>query len=154
GRRYDRLQRQDRASRLPAYRKPAHGRAIPADRSQYGAVRSHDRRSECFRKAVHDYAIVRAAPGLEEDRRVHLREQSRLSASVRNQVDTPRIARMTRRLKKCFSARHCSWLKIFKHSRDEVRFHALGKTEAGRLLHITFTMRAPGKKIRVISEIC
>jgi uncharacterized DUF497 family protein len=32
----------------------------------------------------------------------------------------------------------------------EPRFHALGKTEAGRLIHITFTTRAEGK-IRIIS---
>jgi|SRR5262245_22682015 len=38
-----------------------------------------------------------------------------------------------------------------KHSQGEPRFHALGKTESGRLLHITFTTRAEGKKIRVIS---
>lgn len=38
-----------------------------------------------------------------------------------------------------------------KHSQIESRFHALGKTEAGRLLHITFTLRFAGKKIRPIS---
>jgi hypothetical protein len=37
------------------------------------------------------------------------------------------------------------------HSQSEPRFHALGRTEAGRLLHVTFTTRAEGKKIRVIS---
>ncbi|MFH1019890.1 MAG: BrnT family toxin [Pseudomonadota bacterium] len=36
-----------------------------------------------------------------------------------------------------------------KHSRIEPRFHALGHTDEGRLLHITFTIR--GSKIRVIS---
>ena len=36
-----------------------------------------------------------------------------------------------------------------RHSEMEDRFHALGKTEADRLLHITFTVRAA--KIRVIS---
>lgn len=36
-----------------------------------------------------------------------------------------------------------------KHSHIEPRFHALGQTEEGRLLHITFTIR--GGKIRVIS---
>jgi uncharacterized DUF497 family protein len=36
-----------------------------------------------------------------------------------------------------------------KHSESEQRFHALGKTDAGRLLHITFTIRA--NKLRVIS---
>ena len=38
-----------------------------------------------------------------------------------------------------------------KHSRDEQRFHALGKTAQGRLLHITFTIRGDGALIRVIS---
>ena len=42
-------------------------------------------------------------------------------------------------------------LQDIRHSEDEPRFHALGKTESGRLLHITFTTRAEGKKIRVIS---
>lgn len=38
-----------------------------------------------------------------------------------------------------------------KHSQIEPRFHALGKTNAGRLLHITFTLRFDGRKIRPIS---
>lgn len=38
-----------------------------------------------------------------------------------------------------------------KHSQQEPRFHALGKSDAGRLLHITFTLRSQGKAIRVIS---
>jgi uncharacterized DUF497 family protein len=33
----------------------------------------------------------------------------------------------------------------------ESRFHALGKTNAGRLLHITFTLRFEGRKVRPIS---
>ncbi len=37
-----------------------------------------------------------------------------------------------------------------KHSTSEPRYHALGATEAGRLLHVTFTVRF-GAKIRVIS---
>ena len=37
------------------------------------------------------------------------------------------------------------------HSRAEARFHALGRTDAGRLLHVTFTLRHGGAKIRVIS---
>lgn len=36
-----------------------------------------------------------------------------------------------------------------KHSEQEQRFHALGKTNDGRLLQITFTIR--NEKIRVIS---
>jgi len=38
-----------------------------------------------------------------------------------------------------------------KHSGKEQRFHALGKTDEIRLLHITFTLRENGQKIRVIS---
>jgi uncharacterized protein len=38
-----------------------------------------------------------------------------------------------------------------KHSQHEERFHALGKTDAERLLHITFTLRDQGSNIRVIS---
>jgi uncharacterized DUF497 family protein len=38
-----------------------------------------------------------------------------------------------------------------KHSDVELRFHALGKTDDGRLLHVTFTLREEGRNIRVIS---
>lgn len=37
------------------------------------------------------------------------------------------------------------------HSQREQRFHALGKTDEGRLLHITFTLRHEDELIRVIS---
>ena len=37
------------------------------------------------------------------------------------------------------------------HSRQEPRFHALGKTDDGRTLHITFTLRQASRLIRVIS---
>ena len=37
------------------------------------------------------------------------------------------------------------------HSVRELRLHALGRTEAGRLLHVTFTLRGRGRLIRVIS---
>ena len=37
------------------------------------------------------------------------------------------------------------------HSSNEIRLHALGQTDAGRLLHISFTLRGNGKLIRVIS---
>lgn len=37
------------------------------------------------------------------------------------------------------------------HSATEPRWHALGKTNTGRLLHITFTLRSEGTRIRVIS---
>lgn len=38
-----------------------------------------------------------------------------------------------------------------KHSQIEARFHALGKTDNARLLHITFTLRSANTLIRVIS---
>lgn len=38
-----------------------------------------------------------------------------------------------------------------KHSQGEPRFHALGKTDEGRMLHITLTLRNAGECIRVIS---
>jgi len=37
------------------------------------------------------------------------------------------------------------------HSQQEPRLHALGKTDDGRTLHITFTPRQSGMSIRVIS---
>ncbi len=37
------------------------------------------------------------------------------------------------------------------HSQPEPRFHALGVTNSGRPLHITFTLRGENTKIRVIS---
>jgi uncharacterized DUF497 family protein len=42
-------------------------------------------------------------------------------------------------------------LEDVRHSRNEPRFQALGKTDAGRLLHVTFTTRDKGKRLRVIS---
>ena len=42
-------------------------------------------------------------------------------------------------------------LEDSKHSNFEPRFHALGKTDKVRLLHLTFTLRSAGEKIRVIS---
>ena len=38
-----------------------------------------------------------------------------------------------------------------KHSQEEPRYHALGKTDAARQLHVTFTLRRGGTLIRVIS---
>ena len=38
-----------------------------------------------------------------------------------------------------------------KHSRTEARYHALGKTDEARLLHITFTLRSDDTLIRIIS---
>jgi uncharacterized DUF497 family protein len=38
-----------------------------------------------------------------------------------------------------------------KHSETEPRFHALAKTNEGRKLHITFTLRDADQLVRVIS---
>ena len=38
-----------------------------------------------------------------------------------------------------------------QHSQNENRFHALGKSNTGRLIHVTFTLRNKGQHIRVIS---
>ena len=44
------------------------------------------------------------------------------------------------------------WIAVdMRHSQQEERFHALGQTAAGRLLHVTFTLREEGTKIRIIS---
>jgi uncharacterized protein len=37
------------------------------------------------------------------------------------------------------------------HSSVEPRFHALGRTDLGRLLHVTFTLRRGNRLIRTIS---
>jgi hypothetical protein len=42
-------------------------------------------------------------------------------------------------------------LEDTKHSDAEPRFHALGVTHADRPLHITFTLRQGGTRIRIIS---
>lgn len=38
-----------------------------------------------------------------------------------------------------------------RHSGAEPRLHALGRTDAGRLLHVAFTLRRQGTLLRVIS---
>src|ERR1051326_8735864 len=38
-----------------------------------------------------------------------------------------------------------------EHLHYEPRFHALGRKSAGRRLHVTFTVRGTGTRIRVIS---
>ncbi len=42
-------------------------------------------------------------------------------------------------------------LEDSKHNAQEPHFHALGKSDNNRLLHITFTLRHAGEKIRTIS---
>jgi hypothetical protein len=38
-----------------------------------------------------------------------------------------------------------------RHSLSEARYHALGRTDADRWLHVTFTLRDEGKLVRPIS---
>ncbi len=42
-------------------------------------------------------------------------------------------------------------LEDLQHNGQESRFHALGKSGDGRLLHVSFTVRGSGTRIRVIS---
>ena len=42
-------------------------------------------------------------------------------------------------------------LDDLRHREQEARYHALGKTLDGRLLHVSFTLRGGGNLIRVIS---
>ena len=46
---------------------------------------------------------------------------------------------------------HLTVLSDFAHSQTERRLQALGKALGGRYLHVTFTLRGEGTKIRVIS---
>lgn len=50
-----------------------------------------------------------------------------------------------------FFNRHLLVLPDPGHSRQEIRYHALGMTDNERLLHVTFTLRKNGRLIRVIS---
>ena len=43
------------------------------------------------------------------------------------------------------------FLEDVAHSQREARVHALGKTDGGRTLHITFTLRQSETLIRVVS---
>ena len=50
-----------------------------------------------------------------------------------------------------FSDAHLLVIKDDRHSLLEIWWHALGRTDAGRFLHATFTLRHGGTKIRMIS---
>jgi uncharacterized DUF497 family protein len=43
-------------------------------------------------------------------------------------------------------------LPDLRHSQTESRFYALGHTDDGRRLHVTFTLRDQGRLIRIISS--
>ena len=55
------------------------------------------------------------------------------------------------RLSKVFFNMPLLVLEDGKHSHSEIRVHALGKTDLQRSFHVTFTLRASGTLIRVIS---
>ncbi|MFZ6007222.1 MAG: BrnT family toxin [Nitrospirota bacterium] len=38
-----------------------------------------------------------------------------------------------------------------KHSQRENRYHAIGRTNEGRILHVSFTLREQNTRIRIIS---
>ena len=48
-----------------------------------------------------------------------------------------------------FASRPLVLLDDAAHSQTELRYHAFGKSNAGRLLHVSYTIR--GNRIRVIS---
>ncbi len=88
----------------------------------------------------------------------------RRAASARS--PTPRDARQTRTIRGRWSncrrdRRAPSPGSVFdpklllapdpRHSQQEPRFHALGETSVGRTLHLTFTLREEGTRIRLIS---
>lgn len=50
-----------------------------------------------------------------------------------------------------FFNQHLLRLEDLRHRDQEVRFHTLGKTLDGRLMHVTFTLRGDDTLIRVIS---
>lgn len=50
-----------------------------------------------------------------------------------------------------FFSRPLFILADVRHSGGESRYHALGQTADGRCLHVTFTLRDDGRRLRVIS---
>src|SRR5271163_3621741 len=67
----------------------------------------------------------------------------------RRSVDNHRVRRTE--AEQAFFNQPLLVLEDERHSSDERRFHALGCTEAGMRLHITFTLRREGARVRVIS---
>ena len=56
-----------------------------------------------------------------------------------------------REAEQVFFSLHLLVLEDHAHSAAERRFHALGRAADGRQLHVTFTLRGQGRRIRVIS---
>ena len=68
-----------------------------------------------------------------------------------NERKSERHSITQREAEQVFLHQPLSLLEDFKHSGEESRFHALGRSGDGRLLHVSFTVRGSGTRIRVIS---
>ena len=67
----------------------------------------------------------------------------------RKNVDKHRVSQPE--AEQAFFNRPLLVLEDDRHSAVERRFHALGRTAAGRRLHVTFTLRREATLVRVIS---
>ena len=71
------------------------------------------------------------------------------SGNERKNVDKHSVSRLE--AEQVFFNQPLLTLSDAKHSQSEIRYHALGKSDGSRLLHITFTLRSGNQLIRVIS---
>ena len=71
------------------------------------------------------------------------------AGNARKSVDKHHVSRAE--AERVFFNRPLLLLEDTGHSRDEARYHALGRTDGARLLHVTFTLRGDGALIRIIS---
>jgi uncharacterized DUF497 family protein len=71
------------------------------------------------------------------------------AGNSRKSVDKHRVS--STEAEQVFSNEPLLIVADLEHSATEPRRHALGRTNTGRLLHITFTLRLEGTRIRVIS---
>jgi uncharacterized DUF497 family protein len=71
-------------------------------------------------------------------------EGNRLKSIERHSVSQPEAEQV-------FADERLMIIGDVKHSQDEARYHALGRTIEGRPLHVTFTLRDSQQRIRIIS---
>lgn len=71
------------------------------------------------------------------------------AANERKSLDKHGVS--TRETEETFVVPQLLIAEDMKRSQDEARYQALGQTATGRLLHLTFTLRANATRIRVIS---
>ncbi len=64
---------------------------------------------------------------------------------------TRHMASTKARPSKCFGNQPLVLAADIKHSQAEARYHALGRADDGRQLHVTFTLRGGGTLLRIIS---